>query len=282
LALFGAMLSLLLSLAWLVGQPLPTAYAAGVPYCETKLAEERAPTQPAIHLARTSGPVGTDLTITASGWHPGAHVTLDVDGREPKTGELYVLMPAFARGVISNDGTITLNPLDAPSFFCGDIYTGPSTEYRFGGPGTSAFFVLAADAGEVSAPVAFRYLSEPTTSLSGAEHGVAVGSSVVVTGSGREPQEALTVTLTSKDMFSNRASQGERAHATADGQGAFRVLYPVATNWPWRTESQVQVQGSGPRFGTLQEGTELGLMPAVQPTFQVDRTLMTPGMRITV
>src|SRR5262249_19570299 len=81
---------------------------------------------------------------------------------------------------------------------------------------------------------------------------------------------------------SNRASQGEMAHATADGQGAFRVLYPVATNWPWRTESQVQVQGSGPRFGTLQEGTELGLMPAVQPTFQVDRTLMTPGMRITV
>ncbi len=278
--LLGAMLSLL-SLAWLIGQPPATAYAAGVPYCG-KLAEEHAPTRPAIHLDRIEGPVGTDLTVTASGWHPGAHVTLHVDGREPKTGELYVLMPAFAQGVISNDGTITLKPLDAPSFYCVDSYTDPSTDYGFGGPGTTAFFVLAADDGEVSAPVAFRYLFAPTISLSGGDRGVAVGSSVVVTGSGWEPHEALTVILTSKGISSNRESYGEMVHATADGQGAFQALYPIAANWPWHTDSQVLVKGSGPRFGTLEESAYLNLMPAVQPTFQVDRTLVTPGMTITV
>lgn len=280
-ALVGAVLSLLLSLAWLIGQQPATAYASGVPYCG-KLAEERAPTLPAIHLDRLEGPVGTDLTVTAGGWHSGAHVTLHVDGREPKTGELYVLMPAVARGVVAHDGALTLQPLDAPSFFCLDMYTDRSTEYRFGGLGTTAFFVLADDDGEVSAPVAFRYLSEPAMSLSGGERGVAVGSSVVITGSGWEPQEALTVMLTSKSISSNRESSGDTVHANADGRGAFRVLYPIAANWPWHTDSLVHVTGSGLRFGTLEAAAELGLLPAVQPTFQMDRTLVTPGMAITV
>jgi hypothetical protein len=195
------MLGLRLSLAWLIGQPAVAARASGVPYCGRKLAEEHAPTRPAFHLNRREGPVGTDLTGAVGGWRPGAHVTLHVDGREPKTGELYVLMPAFARGVVSRDGTITLKPLEAPAFFCVDTYKDPSTDDHLGDPGTTAFFVLAADDGEVSAPVAFRYLSEPTISLSGDERGVVVGSSVVVTGAGWEPQEALTVALTSKDML---------------------------------------------------------------------------------
>ena len=86
--LVGALPSLLslLSLAWpigaLLGQPPATAYASGVPYCG-KLAEERTPTRPAIHLNRSEGPIGTNLSVTASNWHPGMRVTLDVDGREP-------------------------------------------------------------------------------------------------------------------------------------------------------------------------------------------------------
>jgi hypothetical protein len=83
-------------------------------------------------------------------------------------------------------------------------------------------------------------------------------------------------------MFSNRESSGEMVHVTADGHGAFGVPYPIAADWPWRTQSQVHVKGSGPRFGTLEESADLGLMPAVQPTFQPDRTLVTPGMAITV
>jgi hypothetical protein len=276
-------LSLFLALAWSIGQPPPSVSASGAPYCE-KLAQEHAPTRPAIHFNRTEGPVGTDLSVTASGWHPGAHVTLHVDGREPITGELYVLMPAFAHGVIATDGTITLTPLDAPSFFCVEMNS--YTEYRFGGPDTAAYFVLAADDGEVSAPVAFRYLSAPTLSLGGGAQGMTqemtVGSSVAVTGSGWEPQAALTVTLTSKSFTSQRESSGTPLRATADDQGAFRVLYPIAANWPWHTQSWVQVIGNGPRFGTLDAAADLLVMPAVQPTFQVDRALATPGMSLTV
>jgi len=283
--LFGIALSLFLVLAWPIGQPPATVYASGVPYCE-KLADEHAPTRPAIHLDRTEGPVGTDLTVSAGGWHAGAHVTLHLDGRSPKTGELYVLMPAFAQGVVSDDGTITLTPLDAPSFFCVELNADPYTEFRVGDQGTAAYFVLAADDGEVSAPVAFRYLPSPTMSLGegaqGVAQGVAVGSSVVVAGSGWEPRETLTVTLWSKSIASQRESSGATLRATADDQGAFRALYPIAANWPWHTESRVLVTGSGPRFGTLDAAADLLLIPAVQPTFQVDRTLLTPGMPITV
>jgi hypothetical protein len=113
---FGIVLSLFLALARSIGQPPPSVSASGVPYCE-KLAEEHAPTRPAIHLNHTEGPLGTDLSVTAGGWHPGAHVTLRVDGREPITGELDVLMPTFAQGVIATDGTITLTSLDAPRSF---------------------------------------------------------------------------------------------------------------------------------------------------------------------
>jgi len=282
---FGIVLSLFLALAWSIGQPPPSVSASGVPYCE-KLAEEHAPTRPANHLNHTEGPVGTDLSVTASGWHPGAHVTLHLDGREPKTGELYVLMPTFASGVIANDGTITLAALDAPSFFCVVLNADPYTEYRFGGPGTAAYVVLAADDGEVSAPVAFRYLSEPTMSLGGSAQGMAqevtVGSSVAVTGSGWEPLAALTVTLASKSASSQRESSGAPLRASANDQGAFHVLYPIPTTWPWHTESQVLVTGNGPRFGTLDASADVLLMPAVQPTFQVDRTLVTPGTSLTV
>ena len=282
----GTMLTLLsvfsaLSISWLFGQPPITAYASGVPYCG-KLTEEHAPTRPASHLDRSEGPVGTDLTVTASGWRPGAHVTLRVDGREPKTGKFYTLMPTFAQAVVARDGTVRLGTLDAPVFFCVDMNTYPNTEYRFGDAGTTAFFVLAADDGEVSAPVAFQYLAAPTISLSAGEQGVVVGSSVVVTGSGWEPHEPVTVMLMGTGISSGHVSYGETVHATADNQGAFQVRYPIAADWPWHTISQVQVKGSGPRFGTLGASDVLGITPAVPPTFQVDRTLVTPGMTITV
>ena len=100
----GALLCLL-SFAWFVGHS-PAAHASGVPYCG-KLTEEHAPTRPAIHLNRTEGPVGTNLTATVSGWRPGAQVSLRFDAREPKTGEMYILIPQFAQGTVANDGTIT-------------------------------------------------------------------------------------------------------------------------------------------------------------------------------
>src|SRR5262245_3940345 len=37
-----------------------------------------------------------------------------------------------------------------------------------------------------------------------------------------------------------------------------------------------------PRFGTLEASAGLLLMPAEQPTFQADRTLVTPGLALTV
>jgi hypothetical protein len=92
----------------------------------------------------------------------------------------------------------------------------------------------------------------------------------------------VTVTLASKSISSQRESSGAPLRATADEQGAFHVLYPVPTNWPWHTQSQVLATSNGPRFGTLDVAADVLLMPAVQPTFQVDRTLVTPGLSITV
>jgi hypothetical protein len=92
----------------------------------------------------------------------------------------------------------------------------------------------------------------------------------------------LTVTLASKSISSQRESSGAPLRASADDQGAFHVLYPIPTNWPWHSQSQVLVTGNGPRFGTLEASADVVLMPAVQPTFQVDRTLVTPGTSITV
>lgn len=270
-----------LSAATLFGQPPTTAYASGVPYCG-KLEEEHAPTSPASHLDRSEGPVGTNVTVTASGWHPGAHVTLHVDGREPKTGDLYILMPTFAEGVVAPDGTVTLGTLDAPFFFCVVTYSNPYIEYHLDGVGTTAFFVLTADDGEVSAPVAFQYLATPTMALDVGMQPVAVGSSVVVTGSGWEPQEAITVALTSTGLSTLRVSNGDAVHTTADSQGAFEVRYQIPADWPWHATSKLLLNGSGPRFGNLQTSANLYLAPAVPPTFRVDHTLVTPGMTITV
>src|SRR5690348_6363666 len=135
----------LLALAWFAGQA-PAAHASGVPWCPTPLPDEHAPTRPAIHLNRSEGPIGTDLTVTASGWRPGAHVALHFDARDPKTSELYTLVPGFAQGTVAQDGIVKLTSLDAPSFFCVDMYSSDETAYRFDGSGdATAYFVLTSD-----------------------------------------------------------------------------------------------------------------------------------------
>src|SRR5690242_2244015 len=101
---------LLLALLWIGGSApaAPTTHASGVPYCPNPLMDERAPTRSALRLSRAEGPVGTQLAFTATGWRPGAHVTLHVDGRDPKTGELYVLIADYARGTVASDGAVSL------------------------------------------------------------------------------------------------------------------------------------------------------------------------------
>lgn len=279
----GAML-FLLALVWFAGQT-PNAHAAGVPYCG-KLADEHAPTRPAIHLNRTEGPVDTDLMVTASGWHPGAQVALHFDARDPKTGELYTLVPDFAKGTVAKDGTVTLSSLDAPDFFCVDMSTPDYTDYRFDNQGgTTAYFVLTSDHGEVSVPVAFRYLPAPTIALAGLDKnsGVKVGSALTVMGSGWEPHETLSLTLLSADPVSPViVPNAARTHTSADAQGNFTASYPVDAHLDWNIGVMLLVEGNGPRFGYLDEYGTLLLAPAIQPTFRIDHTLVTPGMTITV
>jgi hypothetical protein len=279
----GAMLCLF-AVVWLVGRT-PVAHAAGVPYCG-KLADEHAPTRPAAHLNRSEGPEGTDLTVTANGWHPGAHVSLHFDARDPKTGELYTLIPDFAKGTVARNGAITLSSLNAPSFFCVDMYSSDETAYRFDqSGGAPAFFVLVSDHGEVSAPVAFRYLLAPTVAFGGLDsYGSAtVGSMISVSGSGWEPHEPLTLTLvTAKATGFEPLPYTTQEHTTADARGAFAASYPLDARLRWDSNVMLAVEGRGPRFGTLDEYGTLVLAPAVQPTFHVDHTLVTPGMTFTV
>ncbi len=280
----GALLCLF-ALAWFAGRA-PTAHASGVPWCPYPLPDEHAPTRPAIHLNRTEGPVGTDLTVIASGWRPGAQVALHLDARDPKTHELYTLIPDLAEGTVTKDGTITLASLDTPAFFCVDMSTSDNTDYSFDNQGgATAYFVLASDHGEVSAPVAFRYLPAPTVALAGLDKnsGVKVGSALTVTGSGWEPHEPLSLTLLSADPVSPViVPNAARIHATADAQGNFTTSYPVDARLDWNNGVMLLVEGNSPRFGYLDEYGTLSLTPAIQPTFRIDHTLVTPGMTITV
>lgn len=275
----------LFALTLLIGRA-PAAHAAGVPYCG-RLADEHAPTRSAIHLNRTEGPVGTDLAVSASGWRPGAHVTLHFDARNPKTGELYVFMPRLAQGIVAQDGTVAFSVLDAPQFFCLDMSTPAYTEYKFDqSGGTTAYFVLAADDGEVSAPLAFKYLPAPTVAVNGNgpySQQVKVGTTIPVTGSGWEPNEPLTINLQSDDPTAPATVPHAReTHVTTDAQGSFTTSYPLDARLPWNIGVLVMVEGTGPRFGALIESGYLFLTPAVQPTFRIDHTLVTPGMAITV
>lgn len=280
----GAMLCLF-ALAC-VAMQAPAAHASGVPWCPYPLPDEHAPTRPAIHLNRHEGPVGTDLTVTASGWHPGAHVALHFDTRDPKTGELYTLIPDFARGTVAKNGAVKLSALDAPLFFCVAMSGPANADYDFDqSGGVSAFFVLTSDHGEVSAPVAFRYLTAPTIGLDGADPSAEakVGSTIIVTGSGWEPHEPLALTL----MIANATGfepvpYATQAHTTTDAQGTFASIYPLDARLRWDSNVTLVVEGNGQRFGYLDEYSYLTLLPAIQPTFQVDRTLVTPGMTITI
>ena len=280
----GAML-FLSALLWVVGQA-PAVHASGVPWCPNPLPNEHAPTRPAMHLNRHEGPVGTDLTVTASGWHPGAHVALHFDTRDPTTGALYTLISDFARGTVAKNGAVKLSTIDAPLFFCVAM-SGPAyADYTFDqSGGVTAFFVLTSDRGEVSAPVAFRYLTAPTIGLDGADPSAEakVGSTIIVTGSGWEPHEPLALTLmTANATGFEPVPYATQVHTTTDAQGTFASIYPLDARLRWDSNVTLVVEGNGPRFGYLDEYSYLTLLPAIQPTFQVDRTLATPGMAITI
>lgn len=280
----GAMLCLC-ALAWLAGRA-PAVHAAGVPWCPNPLPDERSSTQPAIHLNRGEGPVGTDLTVTTSGWHPGAHVALHFDARNPKTGELYTLMPDFAQGTVAQDGAVNLSALDAPPFFCVDMSASKYTDYNFDqSGGMTAYFVLASDHGEVSAPVAFRYLAAPTIDAQGVDpafHDTRIGSTIIVTGSGWEPDELLSLMLRQPAGSSASVPYATTEHTTTDAQGNFTASYPLDSRLHWGRDAMLVVEGSGPRFGSLAAQVPITLLPAIRPTFQVDHTLVTPGMTIVV
>src|SRR6185437_3757563 len=160
------------------------------------------------------------------------------------------------------------------------------TDYRFDeSGGTTAYFVLASDHGEVSAPVAFRYLATPTVDAHGVDpafHDTRVGSTIIVTGSGWEPGELLTLTLRQSAGSSASVPYATTGRATADAQGNFTASYPLDSRLHWGRDVMLMVEGSGPRFGSLTTQVPITLLPAIQPTFQVDHTLVTPGMTIMV
>jgi hypothetical protein len=213
-------------------------------------------------------------------------VALHLDARDPKTGEMYTFIPDLAKGTVGRDGAITLSSFDVPSYFCVDMYTNDNTSYRFDtSGGATAYFVLISDHGEVSAPVAFRYLPAPTVTIHDVHWpiGATVGSSVTVAGSGREAHEPLTLTLMTGDPATPREQPyATRTHVTTDAHGNFLAGYPLDVRLRWNINVWLVVAGSGSRFGALTEFGDLFLSPAIQPTFAVDRALVTPGMEITV
>lgn len=281
---FVGLLLCLLIFAWTGAQP-PVAHGAGPGFCGPT-PEDRAPNKPAIHLNHTSGPEGTSLTMSASGWRPGAHVDLHFDARSPKTGELYILEPHLAQGTVAHDGTITLPPLSAIPHICVDASSGANVWYQFDGSGkATAYFVLVSDAGEVSAPVAFEYLAAPTVAVTGngpyAEQ-VKVGTTVTVTGTGWEPYEPLTLTLRFSPDKPSTLSYAVEVHALADARGNFTARYPLDERIPWSRDAYLTVEGNGPSFGVITVSALLFLLPAVQPTFAADRALVTPGMTLMI
>lgn len=282
----GAML-FLSALLWVVGQA-PAVRAAGPGYCVIPPTDEHAPTRPAIHLNHSEGPVGMRINVSASGWRPGARVRLHFDGRDPQSGRLTVLIAqAGPQATVASNGSVTITSVEVPSYVCNDPSNAPNSGYHLDtAGGSTGYFVLASDDGEVSAPVAFRLLPAPTVAINGNgpnSYQMKVGTTITVAGSGWEPNESLTITLRSGDAsHPPTVPFSSEAHVTSDARGSFMASYLLDPQLPWNRNLLVMVEGVGPRYGTYDVPAWIFLLPAIQPTFRVDRTLATPGMAITI
>jgi hypothetical protein len=228
------------------------------------------------------------INVSASGWHPGARVRLHFDGRDPQSGRLTVLIAQAApQAIVASDGSVTITSVEVPYYVCNDPSNAPNSGYHLdtaGGP--TGYFVLASNDGEVSAPVAFRLLPAPTVAINGNgpnSYQMKVGTTITVTGSGWEPNESLTITLRSGDAsHPPMAPYSSEAHVTSDARGSFMASYLLDPRLPWNRNLLLMVEGVGLRYGTYDVLDWIFLLPAIQPTFRVDRTMVTPGMTITV
>jgi len=272
----------LLALAWFAGWA-PAVHAAGPGYCVITPTDEHAPTRPAIHLNHSEGPVGMRINVSASGWHPGARVSLHFDGHDQQSGRLTVLIAQAApQAIVASDGSVTITSAEVTAYVCNDPSNAPNSGYHLDtAGGSTGYFVLASDDGEVSAPVAFRLLPAPTVAINGNgpnSYQMKVGTTITVAGSGWEPNEALTITLRSGDAsHPPTVPYASEVHATTDAQGSFTASYLLDPRLPWNRNLLVMVEGVGPRYGTYGVASFIYLLPVIQPTFRVDHTLVTPG-----
>ncbi|HEX9069094.1 MAG TPA: hypothetical protein VF807_10015 [Ktedonobacterales bacterium] len=285
-----------------LGISLTPAHASGVPICSSAPVEA-APNFPPAQLDHTEGPLTTPLQATLTGWKPGTQVSFHLDMADPRTGALRVLTPYvlgapnpadglyIPTGVVASDGTIISASFQAPVIVCDDSSTTPEVFFDSRLAGAKLYVVAVGDHGQVSAPATFTYLASLQGKIDGLSpefHDAPVGSTLIVSVSGWEPNEVITLTLSDqilKDPYNNNLPPFATTlpiTVTTDSQGAFSTTFAIPATLPWGHDAVLSATGVGPHFGALTWEAEFVLLPATAPTFRVGSEIVTPGSRVTV
>jgi hypothetical protein len=143
---------------------------------------------------------------------------------------------------------------------CIDISATPEVTFDSRLDGAKLYVVAVGDDGAVSAPATFTYLASLQGKIDGASpgfSGVKVGSSIIVSVSGWEPHEAVSLTLSDRilqDPYKNNLTPFATTPpttVTTDSQGAFSTAFAIPATLPWGHDAVLSATGVGPHFGTL-------------------------------
>lgn len=245
-------------------------------------------------LSRTSGLDGSTVGVSGSNWPAGAAVEVIV-ALFDNAGEVDVLPESVAHGVVSGDGNLTIPPfIMAQPKACASQDTPPpdGNANPAAPPLQSQMLLVVQVAGQ--ARVSLEYTIFPSPHFQALSPSpVNAGAPILVSGSGWDPSQSITITpeiqswpsngLPSYDTsdFTPLASEATSVTAAADGSFAHTIQTPVE---PPETLITYSASATSPLYGafTIPLVTHFAVLPTTTTTLAISSSAGLAGSTVTL
>lgn len=268
---------------------LPVASASGPGACAGTLSPEKAALasasgQATIRLSRTSGTVGTALTVDGAGWPGLARVSVDV-----YVSHANQVFGPDIRGIVqvttTADGQMPATSFHAPGIGDCVVMNPLSAE------GGTVLFVAHTPDNLVRATVAYTYLPGPQVKVSPNSAEVRSDTPLILSGARWEPGQRITISTETRPwsvppslgITDFKAAPVADVVANVDASGSFVVPYQIPREPP-ETQVHLVVRTTGTRFGDVvfDLPAYFDILPDVTPSITVNRSTAQAGDRVTV
>ena len=234
-----------------------------------------------IALSRSTGTVGTRLTLRGSGWPAATEVRVDI--LISRAGRIWPGVSDVISAKTTNDGRFETAAFRAPEIASCISMKSLSSE------GGTALFVAHTSANDVRASTIYTYLPSPHLTAAITSTSIPSGTAIALSGTHWPSKQVITLFAEIRPFTALSESEslqrvpGSTLTTSTDASGAFTLQYSLPKEPP-ETQVQIMAEATSAQYGNvlipLYQTFEI--TPSVSPTLTLDRTSAEPGADVTV